>query len=196
MEVKEPAVAYGNRKFTVEEYLEMERASEQKHEYFNGEIFAMSGASFKHNIIFRNLYGELAYGLKGKSCRPYGSDMRVHIPENTLYTYPDISIFCRDIMNDEGDNDIFVQPSVLIEILSPSTKNYDRGTKFKLYRDIPSLREYILVDSEAIGVEIFRINENGHWQLDEYKNMNEIFTINTVGFQLSLNELYQDTKLV
>ena len=195
MEIKEPAIAYSNRKFTVDEYLEMDRASDRKHEYFHGEVFAMPGAGYRHNIIFRNLYGKLAYSTEGKPCRPYGSDMRVQIPENTLYTYPDISIFCRDLM-EEGENDIFVQPSVLIEILSPSTRNHDRGSKFKLYRDIPTLREYVLVDSEAVNVEIFRLNENGHWQLEEFKKPDELLQIHTAGFQLSLNELYQDAKLI
>ncbi len=196
MEVKEPAIAYGNRKFTIEEYLEMERTSEEKHEYFEGEVFAISGAGFRHNIIFRNLYGKLANALEGKPCEPYGSDMRVHIPENTLFTYPDISIFCRDLMEDGGNNDIFIQPAVLIEILSPSTRNYDRGTKFKLYRDIPSLKEYVLVDSEAVSVEIFRLNESGYWQLEEYKKHDQFLHIHTVGFDLSLDELYRGTKLV
>ena len=209
METKEPAIAYGNRKFTVEEYLEMERASDQKHEYFQGEILAMpsaydipgeilamSGAGNRHNILFGNLFGELAYKLKGHRCRPYGPDMRVNIPENTLFTYPDISIFCRDIMDDKGDNDVFVQPSVLIEILSPSTRNYDRGTKFKLYRDIPSLREYVLVDAETVGIEVFSLNENSRWQLEEYKRADDLLHIHTVNFQLSLNELYRGTKLL
>lgn len=196
METKEPAITYGNRKFTVEEYLKMDRDSDRKHEYFNGEVFAMSGAGYRHNIIFRNLYGKLAYSTEGKPCRPYGSDMRVHIPENTLYTYPDISIFCKDIITEEGDKDVFIGPAVLIEILSPSTRNYDRGTKFKLYRDIPTLREYVLVDSEAVSVEIFRVNENKYWQLEEYRQPGELLNIHTVGFQLSLNELYRDTKLL
>ncbi|MBE7173526.1 MAG: Uma2 family endonuclease [Williamsia sp.] len=196
METKEPAIAYGNRKFTVEEYLERERAGDRKHEYFQGEIFAMSGASLRHNVIFKNLYGTLAYSLKGHPCQPYGSDMRIHIPQNTLYTYPDIAIICRDIMEDGADTDNFIEPSVLIEILSPSTRNYDRGTKFKLYRDIPSLQEYILVDSEIIGVEVFRLNKEGHWQLEEYKNGDEFLQIRTVGFQLSLSEIYLGTKLM
>lgn len=174
----------------------MERASDQKHEYFQGEILAMSGAGFRHNIIFRNLYGDLAYRSKGKPCQPYGSDMRIHIPENTLFTYPDISIFCRDITNDEGDDDIFVQPTVLIEILSPATRNYDRGTKFRLYREIPSLKEYVLVDSEAVSVEIFRLNESRHWELEEYKKQDEILYIRTIEFKLSLKELYLGTKLI
>ncbi len=195
MEVKEPAIAYGKQKFTMEEYLTMERSSEQKHEYFNGDIFAMSGASERHNVIFSNLFGELAYKLKGNPCRPFGSDLRIHIPENTLYTYPDISIICRDIVTDQKDDDNVIQPSILIEILSPSTKNYDRGTKFKLYRDIPSLKEYILIDSEAISVEIFRLHENGHWQLDEYKNPDEFLKLFTIEFEITLKEIYQGTKL-
>ncbi|MEJ7736631.1 MAG: Uma2 family endonuclease [Chitinophagaceae bacterium] len=97
MEIKEPAIAYGSQKYSIDEYLNMERAADQKHEYFNGEIFAMSGAGNRHNVIFRNLYGDLAYKLGGQRCEAYGSDMRVHIPENTLFTYPNISIFCRDI---------------------------------------------------------------------------------------------------
>jgi Uma2 family endonuclease len=196
MEIREPAIAYGKQKFTIEEYLQMERASEQKHDYYSGEIFAMSGAGNRHNVIFKNLYGDLAYKLRGKPCQPYGSDLRVHIPENTLFTYPDISIFCRDIIDDKGDDDVFVQASVLIEILSPSTRDYDRGTKFKLYRDIPSLKEYVLVDSETVSVEIFRLNETGHWQLQEYKSRDELIQIHTVSFEILLDELYRGTKLM
>ena len=209
METKEPAIAYGNRKFTVEEYLEMERASDRKHEYFQGEIFAMpsiydtqeetlgmAGAGYRHNVIFSNLFWRLGYKLNGHPCRPLGSDMRVNIPENTLYTYPDISIVCRDIPEEEMDNDNLIEPAVLIEILSPSTRNYDRGKKFKLYQDIPTLKEYVLVDTEAVSVEAFRLNGNGRWQLEEYKRGEDILHIHTVDFQLSLSELYRGTKLL
>ena len=195
MNIEEPAIAYGKQKFTIEEYLQMERASQQKHEYFNGEIFAMSGAGRRHNVIFRNLYGELAYRLRGKPCQPYGSDLRIHIPENTLYTYPDISIICRDIVTDDKDDDTVIQPSLLIEILSPSTKDYDRGTKFKLYRDIPTLKEYLLVDSEAVNVEIFRMNDIGHWQLEEFKIPDELLNLTAIDFQITLSKIYEGTKL-
>jgi len=195
MNIEEPAIAYGKQKFTIEEYLQMERASQQKHEYFNGEIFAMSGAGRRHNVIFRNLYGELAYRLRGKPCQPYGSDLRIHIPENTLYTYPDISIICRDIVTDDKDDDTVIQPSLLIEILSPSTKDYDRGTKFKLYRDIPTLKEYVLIDSEAVNVEIFRINDIGHWQLEEFKTADEVLNLTAIDFQITLSKIYEGTKL-
>src|SRR6266542_3672681 len=95
-EVREPAIAYGKQKLTIEEYLQYEKASTEKHEYYKGEIFAMSGASNRHNWIFKNLYGNLAQQLKGNPCQPFGPDMRMHILENTLFTYPDISIYCGD----------------------------------------------------------------------------------------------------
>ncbi|MES1221446.1 MAG: Uma2 family endonuclease, partial [Bacteroidota bacterium] len=103
MELREPFVAYGKNKWTEQEYLDFENASLEKHEFYRGEIFAMAGAGDRHNIIFSNIFGELSYKLKGKSCRPYGSDMRIHIPENTLYTYPDISIICGDLLQ-KGEN--------------------------------------------------------------------------------------------
>src|SRR3712207_2746804 len=97
MEVREPAVAYGKKLFTIEEYLEMEEASQEKHEYYKGEIFAMSGAKLTHNTITYGLLATLLNKLKGKSCRPFGSDMRIHIEKNTLFTYPDISIICGEV---------------------------------------------------------------------------------------------------
>ena len=195
MELEDPGIAYNKRKYTIQEYLEREKAAERKSEYYQGEIFAMSGASNRHNIIFSNLFGDLAYRLKGRPCQPYGSDMRIHIPENTLFTYPDISIICGDIQPSPEDVDTAIEPSVLIEILSPSTRNYDRGGKFKLYRDIPSLREYILVDSEAVGIEVFRIDPHSHWTLEEYKTMDDTLVIQTIGISISLQDIYERTKL-
>ncbi|HEY4147549.1 MAG TPA: Uma2 family endonuclease [Chitinophagaceae bacterium] len=195
MELREPEVAYGRSKFSIQEYLEMEKAAERKHEYYQGEIFAMAGVGPRHNVIFRNLYRDVAMGLKGRPCQPYGSDMRIHIPENTLFTYPDISIICGELVAWSEDEDTAIQPSVLIEILSPSTRDYDRGGKFKLYRDIPTLKEYILVDSEAIGIEVFRFDPHDHWLLEEYKELSESLIIQTVGLSVPLKDIYEDTKL-
>ncbi|CAN5389819.1 hypothetical protein BH10BAC2_BH10BAC2_44590 [soil metagenome] len=162
MEVREPAVAYEKQKISIEDYLEMENTAIEKHEYYKGEIFAMSGAKVPYNRIATNFLMAFALKLKGKKCEPFGSDQRIHIEANTLFTYPDISIVCGDIITLNNDNWNVLNPIVIIEILSPSTKNYDRGEKFKLYRDISTLKEYILVDSESIHLEIFRINENNH----------------------------------
>lgn len=194
-QLKEPLPAYKKSNYSVEEYLAMEKSSLEKHEYFQGEIFAMSGASNRHNVIFKNLMGHLFIQLRGKSCQPYGSDMRVHIPQNTLFTYPDISIICGDFIESPNDKDTAVEPKVIIEILSPSTKDYDRGNKFKLYRDIPTLREYILVDSESINVEAFRINKNGNWELEEYKAITDDLHVASIDALLPLTDIYDGTKL-
>lgn len=203
MELNEPIVAYGKSRFTVEEYLQMERAATERHEYYRGEIFrmqghgealAMSGAGDRHNIIFSNLFGELCIKLKGKKCSPFGPDMRLSIPENTLFTYPDISVYCRDI-EDSIDEDTIVNPTVLIEILSPSTRSYDRGEKFMLYRDIPTLRGYILVDTDSVRVEVYRINNSGHWELEEYKQLTEQLVIPVLGFSIPLSDIYDRTRL-
>lgn len=116
------------------------------------------------------------------------------IPENTLFTYPDISVYCRDI-DDSIDEDTIVNPTVLIEILSPSTRSYDRGEKFMLYRDIPTLREYILVDTDSVRVEVYRINNSGHWELEEYKQLAEQLVIPVLGFSIPLSDIYDRTRL-
>ena len=105
MEVREPEVIYNKSKFTAEEYLQIEKDSPTKNEYFKGEIFAMAGAGPRHNVIFSNLFVGIGIQLKGKPCRPYGSDLRIHIPENTLYTYPDISIICGEIVPSKTDGE-------------------------------------------------------------------------------------------
>jgi len=204
MEVNEPITAYGKKKFTIQEYLEFEKSSLEKHEFYKGEIFrmhghgellAMSGAGNRHNIIFSNLFIGLGTRLKGKTCQPFGPDMRVNIPENTLYTYPDISIFCGELQSSSENEDTGIRPTVLIEILSPSTKNYDQGEKFRLYRDIPSLREYILVDTEVVHIDAFRINNNGHWELEEYKSLTGQLSLVSVQVIIPVADIYERTKI-
>ncbi|MEJ0102237.1 MAG: Uma2 family endonuclease [Bacteroidota bacterium] len=181
MEVKEPAPAYDKRRYSIEEYLEMEKDADQKHEYYQGEIFAMSGAKVPHNIITANLLISLGIKLKGNRCKPFSSDQRIHITQNTLFTYPDISIICGEIKTLNNDKWNVLNPSVIIEVLSSSTKNYNRGEKFRLYRDIPTLKEYILVDSESVGIEIYRINER------DLKKMEDILLVKAVQQSILLN---------
>jgi Uma2 family endonuclease len=171
MECKEPALAYGRKHWSIDEYLEQEKSSDEKHEYFQGEVFAMAGATVQHNIIASTLLTELGSKLKGKGCQPFGSDLRIHIPANTLFTYPDVSVFFGEVktLNDDGWNAL--NPLVIIEILSRSTKTYDRGDKFKFYRDIITLREYVLVDSESILVEAFAVNS---YAIGNLKNISRL----------------------
>ncbi|MBL0272220.1 MAG: Uma2 family endonuclease [Chitinophagaceae bacterium] len=155
-----------------------------------------AGAGARHIIIAKNLMRDLATSLRGKPYQPYGSDLRIHIPENTLFTYPDIAIICGDIIPSDEDTDTAILPTVIIEILSPSTKFYDRGEKFKLYRDIPSLKEYIMIDAESPGIEAFSINSSGHWELAEYKTTNGPLPIHSINLFLEIADIYEDTKLV
>ena len=195
LELREPVSLYGRKIFSIEEYLEMETAATEKHEYYGGEIFAMSGALLPHNIISVNTLVYLHQKLKGKSCRPFNSDMRIHIEKNTLFTYPDISVVCGEAKTLNDDNFNLLNPTIIIEILSKSTKNYDRGDKFKLYRDIPTLKEYILVDSLSISVEAFRINKKNHWELEEYKHIDAALDIPILQLCIPLIEIYEGTKL-
>ncbi|HTM91738.1 MAG TPA: Uma2 family endonuclease [Flavisolibacter sp.] len=196
MDIKEPAVSYSNKKLTIEEYLEMEQASQEKHEYYQGEIFAMSGSKVTHNKIAINTSTLLANRLKGKPCQPFNSDQRVHIEKNSLFTYPDISVVCGEIETLNNDDWNLLNPTVIFEILSPSTRDYDHGLKFQLYRDIPSLKEYILINSESIHIEVFFLNDHGNWELKEYKSIEDSFVLKSIQVQLGLKEVYEGTKLL
>lgn len=195
MEVNEPAIAYSQQKISIEAYLEMENAALEKHEYYKGEVFAMSGAKVPHNRITSNLMGELKNKLKRKKCQPFGSDMRIHIPSNTLFTYPDLSIICGEVLTRNNDEFNALNPTVIIEVLSKWTKNYDRGEKFKLYRDIKTLKEYILVDSESLHIEVFRLNENNHWELEEYNNADGDLQIKSINENILITEIYDGVNM-
>lgn len=189
-EVKEPALKYPL--ISQEDYLAMERSATEKHEYFKGEVFAMSGASMDHNLIVNNINTLVLPFLKGKGCKMFGSDLRIHIPDNTLYTYPDFSIICGPPLTSDDEKDNFISPSVLIEVLSKSTRDYERGSKFMLYRQIPSLKEYITIDSLSVNVEVCKRNPDDSWVLHDFRLITDSFTISTIGFTLQLSDIYED----
>ena len=180
--------------YTPESYLELERKAALKSEYFKGEIFAMAGASRNHNRITENLSGELYAFLKGKRCQSFSSDMRLHIPSNSLYTYPDLVVVCGEPELLDSKFDTLLNPTVIIEVLSDSTKDYDRGRKFMLYRNIPTFQEYILVDSEQIRVEAWYKPENGFWTLrKETGGVDDSLTIQMLDLTLPLRDIYEQT---
>ena len=189
-------MAYGKNKFTEEEYLQLEEQSLGKHEFYKGEIFAMSGARVVHNIIAGNIFSELKQKLRGKSCQPFNSDQRIYIVANTLYTYPDISVVCGDIETKEDDELNLLNPSVIVEVLSMGTRSYDRGDKFKLYREIPSLKDYIFVDSASVMIEVVRINTSGHWELEEYTEAGNTLLVKTLQLEIPVLDIYTGTKLI
>ncbi len=186
-----------NKKFISEqEYLELERIATEKHEYFQGEIFAMSGASEAHNIIFSNCMIEIGSKLKGKKCRHFGSDMRMNIPENTLYTYPDLSVYCNEFETLDDKRDTAKKPSVIFEILSKLTRNYDQGEKFALYREIPTLKEYILIDSEKIKVTHHTKISDLNWNMTEYFSIKDSIDLKSIEVLMNLSDIYEDVEFV
>lgn len=194
-EVKEPAVSYQKKYITEEEYLEMEEAALEKHEYYNGEVFAMSSVKIPHTTISMNLLSSMLPNLKRKPCKPFNSDQRLYIKKRGIFTYPDLFVVCGKPETRNNDNYNVMNPSVIIEILSPSTKNYDRTTKFAFYRDIPSLKEYILVDSQMINIEVFSINDNQTWEGKEYNSINDSLHIQTILLSIPLADIYEDVEL-
>lgn len=181
--------------YTQDEYLAFERASLEKHEYYQGEIFDMAGGSLSHSQLQMNFTRETGYFLKGKSCKIHASELRVHIPLNTLYTYPDAQIICGEIRMLDNAFDTILNPVVIVEILSKSTQSYDRGDKFLLYRSIQSLKEYILIDSLSVKVEHYTRQENEDWVLKEYTSLSDSLYIQSIKYTLPLSELYSGIEL-
>ena len=173
-----------------EEYLEFERNSEIKHEYFDGEIFAMSGASEAHNLIVANVIITLGNQLKKKPCRLYPSDMRLKIERTKLYTYPDVMVVCGDRKFGDKEKDMLLNPDVIIEVLSDSTENYDRGKKFEHYRRIASLKEYVLISQNIPKIERFLKTDHRRWILDETDDEHPEIILESVGCSLNHNEVY------
>lgn len=175
--------------FTESEYLELERKADFKSEYYNGEIFAMAGATLIHNKIVSNLIFLLNQFLKDKPCDVYPSDLRLQVEKSGLYTYPDITIVCGKTELLDNKFDTLKNPTVLIEVLSDSTEKYDRGQKFSFYREIPSLKEYILVSSKTMKIEKFKRLEDGNYLYIE-SNEHQPFPIDSIDMNLNLEDVY------
>ena len=179
-----------------EEWLESERAAaEGRSEYVNGEVFAMTGASAEHNTIVMNIGGELRAQLKGRPCQVYANDMKVLIRSANAGKYPDLVAFCGEPELLDGRRDVLLNPSLLVEVLSDSTEAYDRGDKFALYRQIPSLREYLLVSQGRVLVELFTRGEDGRWVLADYRSLNDRVPLPSLDCTLDLAEIYDKVAL-
>jgi len=178
------------KKMSPEEFLTFERASDEKHEYYDGTIVAMSGAKRAHNTICTNLNGLLWQHLKGKDCESYSNDMRVFVPKTRLYAYPDIVVICGEPQFQDNVPDTLTNPLLLIEILSDSTEGYDRGLKFQNYRSIDSLKEYVLVVQLEARIEKYVKHGDGFWMLSEASGLDSSITLETIDCPLSLTDVY------
>ena len=159
---------------TPEQYLEIERKAEFRSEYYNGEMFAMAGAGDPHNLIAGNIFGGIHYQFRKRPCYAYTHDMRVCVSARGLYTYPDVLAVCGEPRFLDQREDNLLNPSVIVEVLSPSTEAYDRGQKFEHCRHIDSLREYLLVSSERINAELFTRQPDGRWLLTVANRLEDV----------------------
>lgn len=180
---------------TEEQYLEIERQAERKSEFHDGEMFAMAGASWVHNRVVWNLIAHLNSRLGSGLCQGCPSDMRVRVPATGLYTYPDVVVVCGKPQFLDERRDTLLNPTLIVEVLSPSTEDYNRGRKFEHYRSLPSLCQYLLVASERIETELYTRQTDGQWLLNFASKAQDLVDLGSVGARLLVSEIYSDVEL-
>lgn len=178
------------RIYSPEEYLALEAAADFRSEYYNGQIFPMAGGSPNHNRIAVNLVSALNLALTD-DYDVFTSDMRLWIPQTGLYTYPDVIVVAGALELAEGRKDTITNPRLIVEVLSDSTKNYDRGEKFEFYRTIPSFQEYLLVDQAKIHLEYYTKTAHNQWLLTEYNDLDLELICVAIPFRISLSAIYK-----
>lgn len=186
-------MAIPNRKhWTVEEYLEFDRSSEGRHEYLNGEVFAMGGGSENHSLISVNVLRRLSAQLDDRDCFVYNSDFRINVSETGLYTYPDASIVCGE--PDIRDKDTLLNPTVVIEVLSPSTERYDRGKKFGHYMKVATLQEYVLILQDTPRIERYYRQNDAEWLYTAVTEPDGLLELPSIDCTLVLTEVYHKVR--
>jgi Uma2 family endonuclease len=176
-------------RFTPEEYFQWEEQQKIRHEYINGEVYAMSGGTINHSKIASNLNFILKSHLRAGGCQVLTSDARVNIVQSNDYVYPDLSVTCDD--RDRSTSQYITYPCLVIEVLSPSTANYDRGDKFRMYRRNHSLQDYLLIDTEKIAIDLYRQNELGNWEIVNYQ-AGDMIELKSVNLSCLIEDIYED----
>jgi Uma2 family endonuclease len=188
------STAFSKRRFTVAEYLALEADSLEKHEFYQGEIFAMAGATIRHNEISGNIFAGLHARLRGTNCRPYGSDLRIRVKKPNLFTYSDTLVICGKIEHAEESQHSVTNPRVVFEVLSKSTENYDRGQKWEFYQQLDSLREYVIVSQEEAKVTRYLREEGGPWRYLLISGQDQILALESLDCELPLAEIYENVS--
>ncbi len=178
-------------RLTPQDYLAWERRQETRHEFFDGEVFAMTGASRAHNLVCLNIAASLHTQLRGKPCEVYNNDMRVKVSETGMYTYPDIVAACAEPRFEDAEVDTLLNPVLIIEVLSDSTEQHDRGAKFRHYRTLPSLQDYLLVAQTECRVEHYAREAISRWLLNEYRDPEDTIELAALGCRLPLRAVYE-----
>jgi Uma2 family endonuclease len=185
--------ALPKRRFSEEEYLMIERAADYKSDFCDGEIYSMAGASERHLLLCSSIVGSLYAQFKGRPCKVYQSDMRVRVADAGMYTYPDVVAVCGQPRFLDARRDTLLNPQLLVEVLSPSTVDYDRGNKIWRYRRIESLTDYLIVAQDGVLVEHGRRNSAGQdiWTVREYAELSDRIELGSLGAGLSLSDIYE-----
>jgi len=179
-----------------EDWLEGERvALDERCELVDGEVFAMSGGSAEHHTIISNINRELSIQLKGRPCHVYAQGMRLHVQAADAGKYPDLMALCGEQQFHDDRRDLLLNPGLIVEVLSDSTEAYDRGTKFALYRRIPSLSDYLLVAQNRVSVELYSRGDDGRWILSAHEDLDARVTLPSIGCKLALAEVYEKIAL-
>jgi len=177
---------------TPEQYLDWEEDQPTKNEYFHGRIYAMTGGSLEHVTIIQNLSLSLGRRLEGGKCRIFTSEMRIKVNETGLYTYPDAAVVCNEMQLDRRTKSVtLLNPTLIIEVLSPSTEAYDRGEKFTHYRQLPSLTDYILITTQSPQVEHYQLQDDGDWRLTIRTGIESSLMIKALGIEIPFTEIYE-----
>ncbi|MGH9944795.1 MAG: Uma2 family endonuclease [Pyrinomonadaceae bacterium] len=182
-------------RYTLEEYFELERASEVKYEYWDGEVYAMSGASPEHEEVFGNVFTFLRNQLRGRPCHVFSSNLRVKVPVAPPYRYPDLTALCGQPQYEEiGGVRVLTNPALIVEILSPSTEACDRGDKFTQYKSIPSFGEYLLIAQHRPHTSHYVKQPSGAWSYEEANDISATLLLPTLDCSLPLSEVYQGVE--
>jgi Uma2 family endonuclease len=179
------------KRYTPEEYFRFEESAQEKHEYENGEIFAMSGGTFIYGLISGNMITALNNALNGKNCSTVGSDVKVGVQEYDSFVYPDAMVICGKIEYAEGRRDVIKNPVLIVEVLSDSTESYDRGRKFKKYQSLPSFREYVLMLQHEPIIETYFRQDDQHWLYTLTEGLDAAIQLQTIDGRLKLSDVYQ-----
>lgn len=184
-------MALAQQLVSTSDYLHQERQAEAKHEYIQGQIYAMAGASREHNQLVFNLAGLLHAQLRNKPCSAYVANMCVRTRPNEAYFYPDLTMVCGAMQFEDAHSNTLINPTLIIEVLSPTTEGYDRGAKFAHYRRLASLQQYVLVAQDRLSIECYTRHAPDQWLLSEVTELEQILTLGSIGCTLTLKEVYE-----
>ncbi len=183
---------------TIKDYFELELTSNMKYEFHNGKVYALSGGTINHGRISGNVYSEIRQGLKEKAanCETFNSDVKLYIEKKNTFVYPDTMVICDKVQTSDEEKNSVTNPILIVEVLSKSTSDYDRGEKFYLYRQISSLQEYVLIEQYKRVVEVYSRNQGSDlWSINRYETKDEKIIFKSLALEIEINELYRNIDL-